>query len=469
MEYNLDCPKIPFENLKLSKRESSGFNLLTNSNDDININELYKTTIEISNEKLISLKKEYLLELIKFINSNCHIILENEKFINFTFSIFKIIKSINNNGYNIIIQNDNNKIIGDNIFYKKKEENSINIINENIEIKNKNIEVKHNFIPPILCSIHELKFQNLDDYLYHCYLNHNKFLCEECSQNFSNFLDFKKHINLMKNQNINNININSINPRNENLINIQDENKIKCTECNLKFDSVENMTIHFFEKHENKKIQDNLKKQEELKRQEEEMRKEELERLKRKEEVMKYEELKRKEKLKEEDQKNEIEQLQEEDFGNQNDNNYICYIDKQSFPSEKLYVEHFQKEHSDDYPFYCDICKKGFLHEEDKNKHDNAKHSNNNNRNNSNIHCWCKVCGREFSSKQLMNKHIKDQKHSLDNYPYYCRICPYRFSSKNELYDHIKYYNHYSCICKKCQKKFLTKHALEAHCKDKNH
>jgi hypothetical protein len=55
MEYNLDCPKIPFENLKLSKRESSGFNLLTNSNDDININELYKTTIEISNEKLINI------------------------------------------------------------------------------------------------------------------------------------------------------------------------------------------------------------------------------------------------------------------------------------------------------------------------------------------------------------------------------------------------------------------------------
>ena len=127
------------------------------------------------------------------------------------------------------------------------------------------------------------------------------------------------------------------------------------------------------------------------------------------------------------------------------ENNYICYIDEQAFPTEKLYVEHFQKEHPDDFPFYCDQCEKGFKHEEDKNKHDNAKHNGN------------------------IKYSVYKKNYDMSNYSYYCKKCGESFACMVEWSKHVKIYNHYPYICKKCQKKFLKKHALDNHCKDKNH
>ena len=251
MESNENCPPISYFNLNLSTKDS-GFNLLSNSNNTVN--EMLRTTIEIPFTQLSSLKKEYLLDLLRFITTNCHMILENEKLVNSTFSIFKIIKNINDNGYNIIQnENANNKIFEDNVLDKKKEDFNKNTINENKEIK-------HNFKPPILCSIHDLQFSSLEDYIYHCW-SHNTFLCEECGKNFLNFIEFKNHLNVMKNENIN------INSGKENLINnIKNENKIKCTECNLLFNNIESMTMHYYDCHEKIKIQ---KKEEELKIKEE--------------------------------------------------------------------------------------------------------------------------------------------------------------------------------------------------------
>ena len=156
MESNENCPPISYFNLNLSTKDS-GFNLLSNSNNTVN--EMLRTTIEIPFTQLSSLKKEYLLDLLRFITTNCHMILENEKLVNSTFSIFKIIKS--DNGYNII-QNEieNNKIFEDNVLDKKKEE-----FNNNIIIENK--EIKHNFKPPIHCTIHDLQFSNLEIAIYY--------------------------------------------------------------------------------------------------------------------------------------------------------------------------------------------------------------------------------------------------------------------------------------------------------------
>ena len=39
---------------------------------------------------------------------------------------------------------------------------------------------------------------------------------------------------------------------------------------------------------------------------------------------------------------------------------YQCYLDNQKFYNEKEYVEHFLKSHKNDFPFYCDICNRGF-------------------------------------------------------------------------------------------------------------
>jgi len=39
---------------------------------------------------------------------------------------------------------------------------------------------------------------------------------------------------------------------------------------------------------------------------------------------------------------------------------YECYHEGTKFQDEKSYVSHFKSEHPNDYPFYCNICHKGF-------------------------------------------------------------------------------------------------------------
>ena len=77
----------------------------------------------------------------------------------------------------------------------------------------------------------------------------------------------------MKNKNY----FNNSNFINDDLIDKQSENKIKCPECNLKFDNAESMSLHYLEFHD--KIKEKLK-LEELKRQEDIKMKEELKRKK---------------------------------------------------------------------------------------------------------------------------------------------------------------------------------------------
>ena len=42
---------------------------------------------------------------------------------------------------------------------------------------------------------------------------------------------------------------------------------------------------------------------------------------------------------------------------------YICQIDSVKFFNEDDYLEHYDEEHPDTYPFYCELCKRGFNHE----------------------------------------------------------------------------------------------------------
>ena len=89
-------------------------------------------------------------------------------------------------------------------------------------------------------------------------------------------------------------------------------------------------------------------KKEELIRKEEEMKRKEEE-IKRKEEELKRhkKEIKRKEVLKHQ----KISKAKVNYF-------YICYLDRERFNNENDYIKHFSIYHKDDYPFYCEICKR---------------------------------------------------------------------------------------------------------------
>ena len=52
---------------------------------------------------------------------------------------------------------------------------------------------------------------------------------------------------------------------------------------------------------------------------------------------------------------------------------YECYLDRQKFYNEKEYTEHFFKFHKGDFPFYSNICQKGFWSSKAIDGHSRAK------------------------------------------------------------------------------------------------
>ena len=57
---------------------------------------------------------------------------------------------------------------------------------------------------------------------------------------------------------------------------------------------------------------------------------------------------------------------------------FICEIDSMKFYNEKDYLEHYDEEHPDDYPFYCGPCNQGFNSVEAilSHKNNSLKHRN---------------------------------------------------------------------------------------------
>ena len=51
-----------------------------------------------------------------------------------------------------------------------------------------------------------------------------------------------------------------------------------------------------------------------------------------------------------------------------------CYHDHIRYIDEEAYVKHFKEQHPEDYPFYCEECKKGFFSYDAIQNHNNAKH-----------------------------------------------------------------------------------------------
>ena len=98
-------------------------------NLNLNINNVennnYKTKIGIKSKKLKMLKKDYLLDLIHFINNSCCLTLNDNEKVDSSYSIFKIIKKPNKNCCEIIInqdKNDNNYNNNNNNSFNENEE-----------------------------------------------------------------------------------------------------------------------------------------------------------------------------------------------------------------------------------------------------------------------------------------------------------------------------------------------------------
>ena len=476
-----------------------------------NLIEKYHTRIRIPFNDLQKLNKEQLLDLIQFIDYSCSLTLEDPGYIGSTYSIFTIEKNEISNIYNIIInknkidingnENDfkkedlkidkksNNMLLKNNKNEQNKKSNIIfkekdNILDINQD-KPKNMGIDHNFQPPIICSMHKNeKFQTLNDYFSHYQDVHKEFVCQECGKKYETFKKMKKHIFKMihKNNKENENNNNNDDPHSINNLNKKHnvENKmVKCFECDLIFNTIENMKSHYYSIHEkskNKK-EDDIKSKDNSKMVNDKFNKWVENRMGNKKEEENKKENKKKEKFekaddiedeKEEDQKkiddiiirdilesNSVvrkkkEKAKKNKTNNQNQDDFISEKDNKNIHDKK-------KEENKSNKIYCDICNKEFLSKYAIDAHMKDKHIE---------YLYCEVCGKFFSSMPALESHCKTKTHHKD---LYCEICDRAFTSKQAKENHCKDKNHYQFICKTCNKKFLSLEAKESHCRAKNH
>ena len=299
---NNNAPPVAFEkinNINNYKDKHKQFKNFHSKNNFI---------IQITPFYLDKLKKEYYIDIIKFIMENCELYLNDKyDFKNDLFTIKKKkIKNTDNFYYKLSInKEEKNKIKAlyeKNIIENHEEIKKINLNVEQIKIKNKfenNIINDNNNDVNILnnnsfkkdeifyCKGHNKTFLNQKNYDSHCKSQH-KFECLNCGNIFPSIIKVGNHFKDCKNNNENE----KISENNE--INIKDENKI----IN---DQIKNEDIKF-----------------------------------------------------EKDKK--VNQNENADFSY-----YECYRDSKKFNNEKSYIKHFEKYHYDDYPFYCDECNKGFF------------------------------------------------------------------------------------------------------------
>ena len=102
--------------------------------------------------------------------------------------------------------------------------------------------------------------------------SHNQ--CEKCGAEFETKEDLKDHMkipHIIRNINCHNKQQEMNNSENNNINEGINDSKVKCTECDLIFDSVESMSANYYEIHEKERIINNNKKLEELNKQEEKM------------------------------------------------------------------------------------------------------------------------------------------------------------------------------------------------------
>ena len=410
-------------------------NINSNKNNNNDTNNEYKTKIGFDLKYLKNLSKKELFNLVIFINNSCFFTLKDKKYIDSIHNIFKIVKNIEKNFYEIItlknIQgNEENKKIEDKKIEDKKESNL------------------HQINLPISCSQHNnMKFDTVKQYISHCKETHKEFICFVCQKKFENFTPMKKHIYKMFN--IGGKHLDKDNNKNNNNINSEKE-EIKCIECSKTFKTTEAVINHFYATHD-KEIKDESKKKDlENKfnkwienRINQNKEKEEID--KAIEDILKNNDLPKKNKKPKEEKEKEKEKK---------DNKFI--------PKDNKHISKDLKKNDDNKNldlYYCEICDKYFNSKDAKDQHWKIKGHDNE------VFC-CKICNKYFNTQEAKEQHCKLKKHIEI---FFCKVCNKIFNSKDAKETHCKMKNHNEIFCKICKKTFNSEEAKDEHCKVKKH
>ena len=261
-------------NKKIESQNNIINNSINNNEDLINNNQIfYNFSIDMNIDMLNNLNKNDLIDIIIFIQYACKIKILS-KYVRLSHDIFRLIHRGKIKEFFLVKKNwiphqyyQNEKKNNNNINFINNE-NDINSdsdsdSNENGEkneiIKEQNfININTNkYIPELFfCELHNKVCLNKN---YEKHFNSHK-KCQICGDVFPSNRNLKFHnkemhfVNYNKNENINNKNKDIYN---QNLI--KDDNKIKCTDCEKYFNTIELMSAHYYEEHEKEK-----KSQEEL-------------------------------------------------------------------------------------------------------------------------------------------------------------------------------------------------------------
>ena len=478
-----------------------------------NIYENLKVSIGITFNELESLTKETLIQLIQFINYSCNFNLKSIKYSNYCCNIFEIKENLNRDGYNIVIsKNEFNEL---NSKFRNKNED-INENKINLFLPKEINEEKHNYCLPISCPDHNnIKFNSLTSYLNHCKEGHKIFACKDCGKSFEDFNNFKLHIYKILNIEDENININNKDndapPLLENLIEPKKlENNIRCTKCDLIFDSIEKMSVHFYETHEKKiaetseingEFQQNKNqssnenvKECSVNRIEHIENEEKIENVNQKEEKIENLNQNEEKKIKNEEavkklsfeRGEELEIIKEISWENSIKKNSNYLQKKRNYEKEEIKGEILIKK--EEFKIQEDLKKQEELKRQEdlKNQEELKRQEDLKNQENLKIqeelikqedlkeeieiindgfYFECLHDNKRFPTQNLFFEHFR-KKHSNT-----CCMCGKKFSIKNSLKHHynssIK--SHNIIKCKLCCEGFLTVNSLIEHCEHKNH
>uniref|UniRef100_A0A8C6PSI6 C2H2-type domain-containing protein n=1 Tax=Nothobranchius furzeri TaxID=105023 RepID=A0A8C6PSI6_NOTFU len=136
----------------------------------------------------------------------------------------------------------------------------------------------------------------------------------------------------------------------------------------------------------------------------------------------------------------------------------ICPICSRILPCTADIAKHLRS-HSEERPFICVTCEKGFKYKDTLKKHQ-IIHGHEGTKK---PHKVCPVCSRAFDSIKTLNRHL--QCHTEDR-PYHCIHCKKRFKHMHGLKRHQIYRIHkgeFPYVCNKCPEKFRSSNCLTVH------
>ncbi|XP_043092056.1 gastrula zinc finger protein XlCGF8.2DB-like [Puntigrus tetrazona] len=120
---------------------------------------------------------------------------------------------------------------------------------------------------------------------------------------------------------------------------------------------------------------------------------------------------------------------------------------------QKENFNNHMRNHSEEKPFRCPHCEKGFILEKKLTAHLRV-HTRNNPH-------TCKKCGKSCSSKAHLITHMRV--HAEDK-PHSCKLCGKDFTGNGQLMAHIRgHTGEKSHTCDLCGKSFMNKGSLKAH------